>query len=117
ELFGRWHGQIQTYQGPIPAHLDFRDNGSVFARVGTGAWQEVVQVKQETKSGFLKLNDLLGTLDTPDATRHSGPLQLTLKLRSPDTLNGVISSNALETLRDRMGSAVSYWVDLRKEKT
>lgn len=116
ELVGRWHGRIQTHQGPIPAHLDFRDDGSVFARIGSDAWQEVVKVKLETKTSFLKLDDLLGQIDTPEASRHAGPLQLTLKLRGADTLNGVISSNALETLRDRMGSAVSYWVDLHKER-
>ncbi len=116
QFVGRWHGQIQTYQGPIAAHLEFKDNGSVFARVGPGAWQEVIKVKLDSKTQLLKLENLLGTLDTPDATRHSGPLQLTLKLRGQDTLNGVISSNALETMRDRMGSAVSYWIDLRKER-
>lgn len=116
ELVGRWHGQIQTYQGPIAAHLDVKENGSVFARVGTAAWQEVIKAKLEAKTGFLKLDDLLGTIDTPDATRHPGPLQITLKLRGPDTLNGIVSSNALETLNDRMGTAVSYWIDLRKER-
>lgn len=116
ELVGRWHGQIQTYRGPIPAHLDIRDNGSVFARVGEAAWQEVIKVKLDSKTAFLKLDDVLSRIDTPDASRHAGSLQLTLKLRGPDTLNGVVSSNALETMRDRMGTAVSYWIEVRRER-
>lgn len=117
ELVGRWEGQGQTYNGQIPVALDFKENGSVFARVGAGPLQEVIKVKLEPKTSLLSLDDLIGDIGTPDAARHPGPLQLSLKLRAPNILNGAISSNSLETLSDRMGSAVSYWVELRRNQT
>lgn len=115
ELVGRWQGSARTYSGDIPVELDFKENGSVFARIGSNPLQEVIKVKLEAKTSMLELNDLIGEFGTPDAARHPGPLQLSLKLRGAKTLNGAISSNSLETLSDRMGSAVSYWVELSKK--
>lgn len=114
ELAGRWEGWIHTYRGRTAVVLDFRENGSVFARMGTGPLQEVAKVKLDSKTSMLSLDGLVGDLGTSDAAHHPGKLQLTLKLRAPDTLNGSISSNSLETLSDRMGSAVSHWVELRR---
>jgi len=96
--------------------LDFKESGSVFARVGTSPLQEVIKVKIEPKTSWLSLDDLIGDIGTPDAARHPGPLQLSLKLRAPNTLNGAISSNSLETLSDRLGNAVSYWVELHRNQ-
>jgi CubicO group peptidase (beta-lactamase class C family) len=115
ELVGRWQGHAHTYNGQIPVELDIRENGSVFARVGTNPLQEVVNVKLDPKTSFLQLDDLIGTIDTPDAARYPGKLQLSLKRRASDTLSGSISANATERLADRMGSAVSYWVELRRK--
>lgn len=70
----------------------------------------------DAKTSLLLLDDLLGSIDAPDATRHGGKLQLSLKLRDANTLNGSLASNALERLPDRMGDAVSYWVELHKKK-
>jgi len=116
ELVGEWKGQVQTYRGEMPVELQFKENGSVFARVGATPWQEVVSVKLDSKTSLLRLEDLIGTIDTPDAARHAGRLQFSLKLRDADTLNGALASNAMERLPDRMGDAVSYWVELHKKK-
>ena len=114
ELVGRWSGHIHTYSGPVPMTLAFAENGSVFARMASDPVQEVIKVKSDPKTGALKLEDLLGELGTSDAARHPGPLQISLKMRKPDTLSGAITSNSLETLSDRMGSAISYWIELHK---
>jgi CubicO group peptidase (beta-lactamase class C family) len=116
ELTGAWEGQIHTYSGEMPVALDFRENGSVFARLGESAWQEVVNVKLEANTSGLLLDDVIGTIPTTDTARHPGKLQFSLKLRAPDTLNGAISSNSLERLPDRMGNALSYWVELRRQQ-
>lgn len=138
EWVGRWQGRVRTYSGDIPVELEFKQNGSVFARIGSNPVQEAIKAKFEAKTSVLELNEivllpkeaealsarpekgvafsgLIGDLGTPDAARHPGPLQLSLKLRGANTLNGSISSNSLETLSDRMGSAVSYWVELNKK--
>lgn len=116
DLVGRWEGHASTYAGQVAIELDIRDNGRVFARIGENPLQEVITVKLDSKTSFLELDDLIGTIDTPDAARYPGKLQLSLKQRSPDTLSGSISANALERLADRMGSAVSYWVELHRRK-
>jgi hypothetical protein len=115
EWVGHWQGRASTYIGDIPVELDVKDNGSVFARIGSNPAQEVIKVKLGAKTSVLTLSDLIAQLGTPDAARHPGPLQLSLKLRGANTLNGTISSNSLETMSDRMGSAVSYWVELNKK--
>lgn len=115
DLVGLWKGRANTYAGELPVEIDIRNNGSVFARIGANPLQEVVNVKLDPKTSFLELDDLIGTLDTPDAARYVGKLQLSLKHRKPDTLSGSISSNATERLADRMGSALSYWVELKRE--
>lgn len=115
DLVGRWQGHIETYAGRMALMLDIQLNGSVLARIGSAPTQEVVKVKLEPRTSLLKLDDLMGRIDTPDANRQPGPLQLSLRLRGSDRLTGVISSNSLETLTDRMGSAVSYWVQLRRD--
>ena len=114
DLAGSWQGNIHTYAGRMPLTLDIQLNGSVFARIGSAPMQEVVKVKLEPETSLLKLDDIIGRINTPDADRHPGPLQLSLRVRGSDRLTGVISSNSLETLSDRMGNAVSYWVELRR---
>ncbi len=115
DLAGLWKGHAHTYAGEFPVEIDIRANGSIFARIGTNPLQEVVSVKLDPKTSFLELDELIGALDTPDAARYLGKLQLSLKHRTPDTLSGSISSNATERLADRMGSALSYWVELKRE--
>jgi hypothetical protein len=95
--------------------LDIRANGSVFARIGANPLQEVVNVKLDAKTSFLDLDDLIGTIDTPDASRYPGKLQLSLKPRG-SALSGSISSNSTERLADRMGNALSYWIELHKRE-
>jgi CubicO group peptidase (beta-lactamase class C family) len=116
ELVGEWQGQVHTYRGEMPVELQFKENGSVFARVGAAPSQEVVSIKLDSKTSSLLLDDLIGTIDTPDATRHVGRLQFSLKLRDAGTLNGTLASNAMERLPDRLGDAVSHWVELHKKK-
>jgi hypothetical protein len=115
DLVGLWKGHANTYAGEFPVEIDIRKNGSIFASIGTNPLQEVVSVKLDPKTSFLELDELIGTIDTPDAARYVGKLQLSLKHRTPGALSGSISSNATERLADRMGSALSYWVELKRQ--
>lgn len=114
ELVGRWQGAVETYAGETPLEIDFKDNGSVFARVGSAPMQEVMQAKLDPQTSLLTLEDIAGDIRTPDAARYPCRLNFQLKLRSsPTALNGAVTavSNALP---DR-GNALSYWVELRKQ--
>jgi hypothetical protein len=114
ELVGRWRGAVDTYNGKTPVDLDFRQNGSVFVRLGSAPPQEVVSVRLEPKTSVLSLDKIRGDVGTTDAAHYPCKLQFTLKLRAPATLNGAISANSLESLPDRMGNALSYWVELHR---
>lgn len=116
ELVGRWRGHLETDAGRSALALDVQQNGSVFIRLGVSDRQEVIKVRLDPKTGSLELGDIIGRIETSDARRHPGPLQLSLRPRGSDRLTGAIVSNSLETLSDRMGNAVSYWVELRREK-
>jgi CubicO group peptidase (beta-lactamase class C family) len=115
DQIGIWAGLATTYSGQIPIKLDFRGNGSVFARVGTARWQEVTSVSLDADTSMVSLDNVFGEVGTADADEYPYRLQFALKFRPPDRLNGAIVANSAETLPDRMGSALSYWVDLQKE--
>lgn len=116
EWVGLWKGKASTYAGPMPVEIDIRENGSIFVRIGSSAPQEVVTVRFDSKIGYLELDDLIGTIDTPDAMRYPGKLQLSLKQRRPGVISGSISTNSTERLGDRMGNALSYWIELERQE-
>jgi len=111
-IVGRWKGAVHAYTGPTPVELEFKENGSVFARVGSGTAQEVSQVRM-SDDGALSLRGIAGDIGTPDARRYPYRLNLSLNPRGPDVLNGAASAVSLE-LPDRAGNALSYWVELSK---
>lgn len=114
EMAGRWRGHIDTYTGRIALGLDLQPSGRVLLSIGSKPAKEVVKVKSDPQTSTLQLSDFLGDLDTPDARRHPGPLQLSLRARGSDRLTGSITLNSLETLSHRMGDALSYWVEMRR---
>jgi CubicO group peptidase (beta-lactamase class C family) len=114
---GVWAGLATTYSGQVPIKLDFRGNGSVFARIGTASWQEVTSVSLDADTSILSLDNVFGDVGTADASEYPYRLQFALKFRTPDSLNGAIIANSAETLPDRMGNALSYWVDLHREES
>ncbi len=114
ELVGTWKGAVMTYSGQTPIELDIRQNGSVFIRLGAAPSQEVVSVSMDPKTSVLSLDNIRGDLGTSDAAHYPYKVQLSLKLRASDTLNGAICANSFELLSDRMGNALSYWAELHK---
>jgi CubicO group peptidase (beta-lactamase class C family) len=114
ELLGNWSGAIQTYSGRVPVELSFRTDGSVFARLGTAAPQEVVDLKLDPQTSIISITGLRGDMGTSDAARHSHAIQLKVKLRTPDRLSGAATANSIESLSDRLGNALSHWVELRR---
>jgi CubicO group peptidase (beta-lactamase class C family) len=111
---GLWKGFVHTYTGKIAIEIDIRANGSIFTRIGGGVFQEVTSVTLDEKTSVLSLDNILGTVGTPDSERYSHRIQMALALRGADVLNGEIVANSTESLPDRMGSALSYWVELHK---
>ncbi|WP_218042764.1 serine hydrolase domain-containing protein [Steroidobacter gossypii] len=116
EMAGRWRGHIDTYTGRIALDLDLQPSGRVLLSIDSAPAQEVIKVKLDPRTSTLQLGDIVGDLGTPDARRHPGPLQLSLRLRGSDRLTGAITSNSLETLSHRMGDALSYWVEMGKSE-
>ena len=74
-----------------------------------------MNVRFDPKGSLLLLEGVEGNVATPDAARYPYQLRFSLKQRTPDILNGTTSAVSLSTRPDRMGSALSYWVELRKE--
>ena len=112
-LVGEWRGAVKTLTGSVSIELDFRANGAIFARVGTSPSHEVSDVALDERSAVLTLGGILGEMPTPDTVRYPYELQFSLKLRSPDVLNGSITAIS-HPLPDRWGNALSHWVELRK---
>jgi CubicO group peptidase (beta-lactamase class C family) len=114
EQVGVWKGVATTHSGPVPIELDFRKNGSVFAKVGKSDAQEVTSVTFDQKTSVLSLDNVLGDVRTSDASQYPYRLQFTLKFRASEKLNGAIVANSTESLPDRLGNALAYWVELRR---
>jgi hypothetical protein len=118
ELVGEWRGIIQTMERDIPFHLWFKDNGDVHIQVGNQLKTLVndIQMAHHQLKGRM-----LGTITTPEANCRPQHLRLDLTLRG-DVLHGVVmtvpsqegAAGAAPTRRS--GSALSYWVEVRKSK-
>ncbi|WP_126552721.1 hypothetical protein [Dictyobacter kobayashii] len=72
------------------------------------------QFEQQSLTG-----NMLGTIGTPDANRYPHYLHLDLKLRE-DVLTGATVALTLDdrgggAQGGRVGNALSYWTELRKE--
>lgn len=111
-LNGHWSGEIKTYKGTTPVELQFKEDGIVMARVGSGPLS-VVEARLN-KDGLLQVSSVQGDVGTPDAARYPYGLMFTLKQRGTDKLNGSVSAMSRE-LPDRAGNALSYWVALSKQ--
>jgi hypothetical protein len=111
-LVGSWRGAVQTYAGRTPVEVEFRDNGSVFARVASREANEATHVKL-SRDGVLTIGGIDGDVGTPDATRYPYQLSFNLKRRG-DVLNGSVSAVS-RIMRDREGNALSYWVELHRK--
>lgn len=113
-LVGQWRGQMHTYEGDIPLTLLFKESGDVHAQLGTQLKTLVndAQFKEHYFTG-----KMLGDIGTQDASRSPHYLQLDLKQREGDVLNGAIMAvtRGEKTPGKRSGVALNHWVELKKE--
>lgn len=109
-LMGRWEGRIETHTGAVPLRLDVTAPGHIVARIGNAKPIEVFE-KQLLESGELLLSEVEGSVGTPDAERYPYRLQFTLTPKEK-SLRGVVLADP-RALRDRMGSLLPYWVEMR----
>jgi CubicO group peptidase (beta-lactamase class C family) len=111
DFIGAWTGQIETHAGRTPMRLEIKADGHVLARVG-GRASEVEKVRV-APDGTLWLEEVPGDVGTPDAARYPYRLQFGLRARG-EVLNGSASAMS-RPLTGRVGNAISYFVELRRD--
>lgn len=110
---GRWTGAVHGYAAEVPVRLEIENSGRVMATVGKAAAAEVVRVSVE-KNGSLSLGSVPGDVGAPDAARYPYYLDFSLMTRG-DRLTGSAAAVS-RPLPDRGGNAMSYWVELQRER-
>ena len=109
ELVGTWTGKVHTYAADVPLTLEFKGDGDIHARLG-GQLQTVVN-RPMLANGLLT-GTMQGDIGTEDASRTPHTLSLTLRLRNGVLVGGV---TAMSLPARKVGNALTYWVELRKE--
>lgn len=108
ELLGDWRGEVETYVGNRDLVLKIEPTSQVRVRFRSGEWQPLEEVRWQ--DGFLS-GEFPADIDTPDSSRRPHRLRLSLKLRG-DHLNGACTAISLPA--EKIGNALSHWVDLAK---
>jgi len=109
ELVGTWTGMVYTYAADMPLTLEIKSDGDIHARLGL---QLQTLVNRPTIANGILTGSMMGDIGTEDASRTPHTLSLTLKLRGGVLVGGV---TALSLPARRVGNALTYWVELRKE--
>ncbi|MEO7650736.1 MAG: serine hydrolase domain-containing protein [Bryobacteraceae bacterium] len=109
-LTGNWTGNVSTYRRDLPITLEVLESGEVRSQLGNQLkmlWNDV-----KWTDGYLS-GRILGDLGIEEtAVTRSAFLDFTLKLRG-DALNGSVSAHTQPA--GRPGSALTQWVDLKKQ--
>ncbi len=107
-LAGAWSGHVHTYQGDVPARLNFLASGQV--RMQLGDQPETVVEKPQLRYGWFR-GDSTGLIGTDDA-RNIGLNRISLSLK--------LHGDRLD--RDLMGyspgitgDALSHWAELTRQ--
>ncbi|WP_373323986.1 serine hydrolase [Dictyobacter formicarum] len=112
-LLGQWNGHVHTYEGDIPLTLWFKESGDVHAPLGTQL--KTLVNKARFKEQFFE-GIMMGNIHTSDASRYLHHLCLDLKQRDEMLTGAIIVIPIRErTPGKRLGMALSYWVELRKD--
>jgi CubicO group peptidase (beta-lactamase class C family) len=109
ELVGTWSGKVHTYAAEVPLTLEVRSDGDIHARLGT---QLQTLVNRPMLANGLLTGTMQGDIGTEDASRTPHTLSLTLKVRDARLVGGI---TAMSLPARRVGNALTYWVELRKE--
>ncbi|MBI3830722.1 MAG: beta-lactamase family protein [Planctomycetes bacterium] len=118
-LRGHWKGTIHTYSAELPFALEVLPSGEVHARIGEQLKALVNGAK--SKDGWLE-GTFLGDLKTQDLTRRRYTLQLNLKRRGRNRLNGAVLSISNQEHCDgapathRPASCLAHWTKLTKQR-
>lgn len=108
-LLGRWSGRVETWRGELPLSLEFQADGDVHARLG--AQLLTLLNRPNFENGYLT-GTMSGDIGTDDANRTRYVLGLALKLRG-ETLSG--GTTALTLPGRRVGNALTYWTELKRQ--
>jgi hypothetical protein len=108
-LLGRWRGRVETWQGELPLTLDFQADGDVHARLGT---QLTTLLNRPNFQDGSLTGVMSGDIGTEDANRTRYVLSLSLKLRGERLTGGI---TALSLPGKRVGNALTYWTELKRE--
>jgi len=111
DLIGTWRGTVHTYRGQRPLRLTIEATG--LARAQLGGQSETVVQGAGFRNGFFR-GRMAGDVGTPDAGRRSYDLRFDVKLRG-NVLNGGLIATSPWPGRDRLGNALTHWVELRRD--
>lgn len=112
QLLGAWKGTLATHAREVPFELHFQPDGDVHVKVGD---QLTLLERASFKDGeFTGRTSTVIRVGTPDADRFPARLQLSLKLRST-VLDGAATSAGDGYGTPRIRSALSHWVEVRKQ--
>ena len=109
EYAGTWKGLVHTYAGDEPVTLMIKE-GEGRLKIGQQleSWINELHLNER---GYLT-GRAASEIETDDARRYPEFVQLTLKLRG-DSLNGGLT--AMSKAAVRVGNALTYWVDLKRQ--
>lgn len=108
ELIGEWKGKVVTYKGEIPLTFWFKESGDIHVKLDDQLKTLLNDVN--FKDGYLS-GMMMGNIGTEDANRRLYYLHVTLKLRE-NVLNGAMMAISLPG--QKMGNALSYWMEVTK---
>jgi hypothetical protein len=108
DLAGVWSGAVDTYEGPRELTLRVEESGPIYLRLGSAPWTllDTPSYADGTLSGLFS-----GDIGTADANRRPYRLRLEVKRRG-EVLNGGLIAQSLPA--NRVGNALTYWVELKK---
>jgi hypothetical protein len=116
-IAGTWDGVVETYEGPVPLHLDVRAHDDVHARLGR---QFRTLVNRLRWDGERLTGAMFGDLGTEDARRRPHHVLLDLRPRAGGLLDGTVTamSDVFEgeggAPGRRVGNALSHRVRLER---
>lgn len=109
ELLGHWQGAIDTHQGDRPLDVWVKQTGDVHIQL-RGQLKTLLNEPRWEEGQLVGM--FAGDVGTDDANRRPYHLHVRWKLRE-DVLNG--STAAISLPGRRVGNALSYWTELKKQ--
>lgn len=107
---GHWTGHVHTYAGDHTLTLDI-ENKNITVQLGN---QQPVSVENPSFKNDYITGRFNANIGTDDAAKHPYRLELYLKKRSENQINGTI--RIITSPPDRSGNALSHWAEMIRKQ-